>query len=123
MSAAGLTDRHGVEIRALEEHVLRVLRHAAFQATEHTGDAHRFVAIGDHQVALVHFTLNAVQCYEFLTRLGITHMDLITFDLVSIKRVQRLSALVQYEVRHIDHVIDRTKADCQQAVLQPFRRL
>ena len=50
-------------------------------------------------------------------------MDLMIFDLVGIERVQRLTALVQHEVRYVYDIIDRTQTDSEQAVLEPFRRL
>ena len=123
MPAAGLADRHGIEISALQEHVLRAFRHTALQSSEHTGDTHRFLFIGDHQVAGIHLTLDTVQGDEFLALLGITHVDLIAFDLVRVKSMQRLTALVQHEVRYIDDIVDWSETDSQQTVLQPFRTL
>ena len=49
-------------------------------------------------------------------------MDVVILNLVGIKSVQRLTALMQHEVRYIHDVIDRTQTDSQQAVLEPFRR-
>ena len=106
VSAAGLADRHGVEISALKEHVLRTFRHTALQSSEHTGDTHRLLLVGDHQVAGIHLALNTIEGYEFLALLGVTHVDLIALDLVRVKSMQRLTALVQHEVRYIDDIVD-----------------
>ena len=111
VSAAGLADRHGIEISALQEHVLRSFRHAALQTSEHTGNTHRLLLVGDHQVAGIHLALNAIEGYEFLALLGITHVDLIAFDLVGVKRMQCLTALVQHEVRYVHDVIDWPETD------------
>ncbi len=123
MTTAGLTDGYGIEISALEEHILRVLRHAALQTTEHTGDTHCLVAVGNHQIVVIHLALYAVQSNEFLALAGVAYVDIVVLYLIGIEGVQGLTALVEHEIGHIDDVIDRTQTDSEQAILEPFRRL
>ena len=44
-------------------------------------------------------------------------------NFIGIEGMQRLSHLVQHEVRGIHHVIDWTQADSRETFLQPVRRL
>ena len=123
MTTTRLTDSNRVEISGLEEHVLRVFRHTALQATEHTSKTHRFLAVGDHQVSRIHLALHAIQGHKLLALTCITHMDLVIFYFIGIESMQRLTALVQHEVRYVHDIIDRTQTNRQQTVLQPFRTL
>ena len=49
--------------------------------------------------------------------------DMVALNLIGIKRVQRLTRLMEHEVRYVHHVVDTPDTDCPQCVLQPFRRL
>ena len=115
MSAAGFADGYGVEICRLQEDVLGILRHTALESSENAGDTHCFFFVGNHEVACVYRTLYAIEGYEFIALVRITNVDLVTFDLVGIEGMERLSALVQDEVRDIDDVVNRAKSDSEKA--------
>ena len=108
MATAGLTYGHRIKISRLKEYVLRLLRHTALQTTEHTGDTHCFLGVSNHQVAFVHLALHTIKGSELLARTCHTHMYLFAFYLIGIECMERLTAFVEYEVRHIHYVIDRS---------------
>ena len=123
VASRGLADTHRVEIRTLEEHVRCLLRDTRVQTAEHARDTHRFLFVANHQVGCRHRALHAVQCGETLPFVRAADDDMVALNLIGIKRVQRLTGLVEHEVRYVHHVVDTPDTDCPQCVLQPFRRL
>ena len=120
---ASLADAHGVEIGTLEEDAGGVVGHAALLATEHTGDAHAFLLVANHQVAAVQLPFHSVEGDEGgVLRQG-AHHHVVARDFVGIESVQRLSYFHEDEIGHIDHIVDGTNAHGAQLVLQPLGRL
>ncbi|OPZ74655.1 MAG: hypothetical protein BWY82_00599 [Verrucomicrobia bacterium ADurb.Bin474] len=64
-----------------------------------------------------------VQGRDLLTIAGRTRDDFAPTDLSGIKRMQGLPHLMQYEICHVHHIVDRTKPDRLQPLLQPIRTL
>ena len=109
-----------VEIGALDEHIRRSFGRTGIQSAEHTGNAHRFFFIADHQVAFVQFTLHAIKSYKRSTSRHGLYNHLTAFNLICIEAVQRLAESMDDIVGNIHHIIDRTQADNTQLILQPF---
>ena len=122
MTTTRLADGDRVEVSRLQEDVLGVFGHTAFESAKDTGNTHCLFFVGNHQIAAVHLTLYAIEGNEFLSLASIANMDLVALDLVCIEGVKRLSALMEHEVRDIDDVVNRTQTDSEQAVLEPIRR-
>ena len=110
-----------MESGGFQEYVLGLFRHAGIEAAEYTGDTHRFFHIANHQVAVGQCAFHAIERHKLGAFRCRAYHDFITFDLIGIERVQRLSYAMQDVVRDIHHVINRTQADHLQTVLQPFR--
>ena len=120
MTASCLADAHGIKICAFEEYVLGVFRNATLQTAKYTGNTHRLLCVANHQVLLVHFAFDTIEGYEFLPLLSSFNDDFLPFDLVIIKRMERLSHLMEHEIGGIHHVVDGAESNGAKCVLQPF---
>ena len=97
--------------------------HAALLTAEHTGDAHAFLFVANHQVAAVELALHTVEGHERRVLRQGADDDVIARNHVGIEGVQRLPHFHEDEIGHIHHVVDGTDAHGAQFVLQPLRRI
>jgi hypothetical protein len=115
-------NRDRLEVRRLEEDIGRGLVDLAVLRAHDPGDRHGLLGIGDHQVALVEFSLGAVERADRLAAAGASDDDLAAGELPPVERVQRVAERVHDVVRHVDHVRDRAQARGDQPRFQPGRR-
>ena len=116
-----LTDPSRMESGRFQEYILSLFRHTGIESAKYTGDTHRLFHIANHQITVGQRTFHTIERHKLGTFRRRAYHDFITFDLIGIERVQRLSYAVQDIVRNIHHVINGTQADHLQTVLQPFR--
>ena len=112
-----------MEIGRLQEHVGGALGHTRVQTAEHAADAHRLLAVADHQVAVGERALHAVEGDELGARGGGPDDDAVALDLAQVKAMHGLSGAQQYVVGDIDDVVDGTLAHGEQQVLEPLGTL
>ena len=110
-----------MESGRFQEYILSLFRHTGIESAKYTGDTHRLFHIANHQITVGQRTFHTIERHKLGTFRRRAYHDFITFDLIGIERVQRLSYAVQDIVRDIHHVINGTQADHLQTVLQPFR--
>ena len=110
-----------VEICTLKEYIRRIFCNPGILATKHTGKAHRRLCVGNHKVRRTQCTLHTIQSDEFFSFLCPADNHLATFDLCCIKRMKRLSYLMKYKIGDINYIVDRSKANCKEFLLKPFR--
>ena len=121
MTTGGLTNRCRVEVSSFDEHICGCFSGTRIQATEYTGDTHRFFGIANHQVLVRKLAFHFIESHELSTFGTSLHHNLATLNLVGIEAMQRLTISVKDVVGNIDDVVDRTKTNQAQLVLQPFR--
>ena len=107
MTTCCLPYEYRIETGTFEEYIGRSFGDTAFQSTEYSGNTHRFFGIAYHQVVLVQFTFDTVECCESGTCRKATDDHFISFDFIFIERVQGLSQLEKNEIRNIYHIVDR----------------
>ena len=121
MPASRLAHPRGMKISTFQEHTGRFFRAARIQAAKHTRNAHRFFFIANHQVAFVELALHAVQSDKRRAFRQSPHADMAAFHFRSVKTMQRLPKCMHNIVGHVHHIVDGTKPNGLQTVLQPFR--
>ena len=121
MTTGSLTYPGRMEVGTFQEYILCGFGSTGIQSTEYTGDTHRLFRVTDHQVTIRQRTFHFVQCHELGTFGNSLHHNLTTFDLIGIEAVHRLTVCMYNVVGNIDNVIDRTKANQTELVLQPGR--
>ena len=119
VTTSGLADRHRVEVRALEEHVLGLSCYAGVESAEYAGNTHRFFGIAYHQVGSRQRMFCTIQGDEFSTFGYVLNDNLMAFDFVCIESVQGLPHLVKHEVRGVHDVIDWTQPNRCECFLEP----
>ncbi len=123
MAAGGLTDTYRVEIRTLKEYVAGLFGNARMKTAKHTGNGHRLVGVTYHQILRRQRTLHLIKRNELVALVSLADNHMVTLNLVGVERVERLPCLVQHEIGHIHHIVDRAQPDGCQRVLEPIRRL
>ena len=111
-----------IEICALDEDIDSIFGHAGFLTAEHAGDTHRSVSIGNDHVAVVKLSFDAVEGDDLLAFGRPSDNDFAAADLVSVKRVERLSDFEKHEVGDVHDIVYRVQSDGEQLLLKPFRR-
>ena len=96
-------------------------RNLAVYPAHNSRQGHRLFTIGDYQSIRFQLQFGAIQAGERFSFFRSTYDDFIASQQIPIKRVQRLAVFHHDEVGDIDNIIDGTKADSGQPVLQPFR--
>ena len=96
---------------------------AALLSSEHTGNAHAFLFVANHQVAVVELALHTVEGHKGgVLRQGADN-DMIARNGVGIESMQGLPHFHKDKVSHVHHIVDGTYAHSAQFVLQPLRRV
>jgi hypothetical protein len=117
-----LEDRDRLEVRGLEQDIVRLLRDLRLLAAHDPGDRDRALAVGDHEVALVQPAQLPVERPQLLTFVGPPHDDPAAGERREVERVQRVPETVHHVVRHVDDVGDGPHACGHEPGLQPRRR-
>ena len=121
MTTGGLTNRCRVEVSSFDEYIGCSFGCTRIQATEYTGNTHRFFGVANHQVLVRKLAFHFIESHELGTFGTSLHHNLATLNLVGIEAMQRLAISMKDVVGNIDDVVDRTKTNQTQLVLQPFR--
>ena len=122
LALRGLSDGHRVEISRLEEHLGGRLGDTGVEAAEHAGNAHRLLRVADHEVVAAKRVLHPVEGRKLAVGRAAAHHHFPAGDLRRVESVERMTHLIEHEVRDVDHAVDRTLADGHQALLQPLGR-
>ena len=117
------TDPCGIEASRLEEDVRRGRCHARIESTKYATDTHRFLGVADHQIVGCECAFYAVERRERRACRHGANLNPAASDLRRVKGVQRLTKLVQDVIRHVHHVVDRSKANGRQSTAQPLGAL
>ena len=121
VTLCALTNRYRVEICALDKDIGSCLANARIKSAIYTCKAHRTLCRADHKVGSREFTLNTIKSNKLCTLLAVAHHNLATLNLRSIKGVQWLTKLKEYEVGNIDKVVLWVDTRSAQVVLHPIR--
>ena len=117
-------DAHGVEVRGLDEHRRGGVGHLGVTAAHDPGEGLRpVVRVADDEILGGEGALDPVERRETLTVGREAHADPAPAEPVEIEGVQRLVALEQHVVRHVDDVRDRPHAREGEAPGHPRGRL
>ncbi|MCY1006056.1 hypothetical protein OV079_10885 [Nannocystis pusilla] len=122
VATGGRADPRRREPGRLEQQVVRARVHHRLRAAHHAGEGLRRAGVGDHQVVGRQQLLRAVERGHRLVALGPADHHPALGQAIAVERVQRLAALHQHEVGHVDDVADRPQADAVQADPHPQRR-
>ena len=126
VTTGGTGDRHLVEVRGFQQHVLGFGGHLAIQAAHHAGDAENTGGtiavrrIGDQQILGAQLMLLAVERDELLALVRATDHNR-AFDLVQIVGVHRLAQIHHHIVRHVHGQRDGAHTATGQAAAHPVR--
>ena len=120
VAAGGFTYPGGMEVGAFEEDVGGVLGGAGGESAEDSGDAHGFVGVAYHEVAVAEAALGAVECDEGCAFGQGAYDDLAAFHLGCVEAVEGLAEGVYDVVGDVDHVVDGAQADGAEFVLEPL---
>ena len=126
VTTGGTGDRHLVEVRGFQQHVLGFGGHLAIQAAHHAGDAENTGGtiavrrIGDQQILGAQLMLLAVERDELLALVRTTDHDR-AFDLVQIVGVHRLAQIHHHIVRRVHGQRDGAHTATGQAAAHPVR--
>ena len=116
-------DRGRCKVGRLDQDIGRALTDLGVLATHDACNAERLRAIGDEQRVGRECSLLAIQRYVLgRESTGGPDLDEAALHRREVKGMQRMSALHQHEVRHIDDIIARSKPDRLQTSLQPLGR-
>ena len=122
-AACRLANPCGMEVGRLQEHVGSGLGHTRVQTAEHTTDAHRLLAVANHQVAVGQRAFHTVEGGELGARLYGPDHDAVALDLAQVKAVHGLSCAQQDVVGDVDDVVDGTLSHSEEQVLEPLGAL
>jgi len=118
LRAAG--DPHALEVGRLEQDLRGGIGHLGGGAAHDAGDRlRRAFGVADQQVFAGERALDAVEGGHGLAVLGEPHDDAAPGEPGEVERVQRLVALEQHVVGHVDHVADRAHPRLDEALCHP----
>ena len=120
MTTGTLANPCGVEVGALEEHVLCGLIRTTPLTAKHTSDAHGFLCITDGQIMVREFVFHSVKGDEGSAFGHCLHHHLLPRDHISIEAMQRLAVSHHDIIGDVHDVIDGTQTDDTQLFLQPL---
>ena len=120
VATGALADPSRIEVSALQKYILRCLIRTATLSPIDTTDTHGLLCIADHQVVVAKLAVYAVERLEDSAVGHGLHDDFLACDHVCIKAMQRLAECHHYIVGDVHDVINRTKTNCGQVVLQPL---
>ena len=123
MTTGTLANPCRMEVSTLEHHVCGCLIRTTTLSTEHTSYTHRLLRIADGQILVRQAVLHTVECHELRTLGHGLHHDLMTGNHICIEAVERLTVCHHDVVGDVHDIVDRTKTDGGQLVLQPLRTL
>jgi len=95
-----------VKTCALNKHPGGFSRNSRRQPTKHTGNAHGFGAIANHEVVGRKFTFNPIEGDEWGSLCQRLYHHPSSGNGIGIERMQRLSHLVEHIVGNINNVVD-----------------
>ena len=111
-----------LEVRRLEEHVRRLLRHLGVEPAHDPGEGDCALGVRDHEVGRVELSRIAVEGRELLAVPRTANDDAPAGERVEIEDVQWIAERVHDVVRHVDDVRDRPHARRHEPRLEPERR-
>ena len=115
------TDAGSIEARRLKKNRFYIVCDHGILSTHDTRDADSLLTVTDHQNVLIHDTLLAIQCDEFLIFSCTAYNDLLICDGIQIICMHWLSKLFHYIVCDINQVVDRADSIGSQTSLHPLR--
>ena len=115
------TDAGSIEARRLKKNSFYIVCDHGILSTHDTCDADSLLTVTDHQNVLIHDTLLAIQCDEFLIFSCTAYNDLLICDGIQIICMHWLSKLFHYIVCDINQVVDRADSIGSQTSLHPLR--
>ena len=109
-----------MEVSGLEHHVASGLIRSTTLSTKDTCNTHRLFGIADRQIVLTQLMFITIECHEFGAFRLSAHHYLMTNHHICIEAMHRLTISHHDVVGNVNNIIDRTKSNHFQFVLQPL---